>query len=94
MSHEDPVVEYLVEQFQHTRVNSLPVGMRDLQEYHIIAADDHVQHRVRVSREFLDDHPPAEVKRLLASWDLVGKLTAAGRARLVVTNDGVKPDQT
>jgi hypothetical protein len=42
-----------------------------------------------VAQEFLEDHPPEEIRTQLASWEVATRLQAMpAQDRMVVTNDG------
>jgi len=48
-----------------------------------------ILYRARISREFLDDHTPAEITNLLHQWNLARALQYAGGVMVQVTNAGI-----
>ncbi len=49
-----------------------------------------LRHRVRVSREFLDDNDETEIRRKFRDWDLADRIRRAGPGFLLITTSGVK----
>lgn len=62
---------------------------RDCQLYRIDeGGTGRVLHRVRVSREFLDDHSERQVIRKLEDWQVPSIIRQAGLRAVLVTNEG------
>jgi len=62
---------------------------RDCQFYRIDeGGTGRVLHRVRVSREFLDDHTERQVIRKLEDWQVPAIVRQAGARSVLVTNAG------
>jgi hypothetical protein len=53
----------------------------------------HDAHRVKVSREFLDDNDPQLIMQKLRRWHVAETLTASGRSPVRVTSHGVSAEE-
>jgi hypothetical protein len=41
-----------------------------------------------LSRQFLDEHDPEEIERLLESWQVADLMRSEGRKQVLITNGG------
>jgi len=57
---------------------------------YLLDRDDSVEHRLYVSKEFLDDHTAEEIQDLLRDWHAMDAIRAAGPQIVTITNEGVR----
>lgn len=83
------VGEFLKEVFPGDNVYDAEDFDRDCQFYRINeAATGRLRHRVRVSREFLDDHTEEQIVQRLRDWQVGAIIRRAGARSVLVTNTG------
>ena len=83
------VADFLKEAFPGHHVYDEEDFSTDCQYYRIDrGGSGDVVHRVRVSREFLDDNSTERILRRLQEWQLRDVLQRAGKSAVVVTNGG------
>ncbi len=81
----------LKQSFPGDHVNDSEDTVLDGWFYRIAAGSSSNQrHRVRVSREFLDDSDEAEIRRKFANWQVADVIRRAGNRLVVVDHGGPK----
>jgi hypothetical protein len=83
------VAAFLREAFPGRDVHTAYAGDQSSQFYWIGLGASQA-HRIYVSREFLDDHAPDEIHRLLADWPTAAMIRTAGLRRVIIANHGVE----
>ena len=83
------VAEFLKNAFPGHHVYDMEEFDRDCQFYRIDeGGTGKIRHRVRVSREFLDDHTEKEVVQRLRDWQVPDVIRRADTRPVLVTNTG------
>ena len=83
------VADFLKEAFPGHHIYSSEEFDRDCQFYRIDEdGAGRLKHRLRVSREFLDDHSSPAIPRRLHAWQVVRILQEAGPRSVLVLNTG------
>ena len=83
------VCDFLKEAFPGHNIYDTEEFSRDCQFYRIDErGTGKVLHRVRVSREFLDDHTEVRVIQRLQDWQVPDLMRKAGARSVLVTNTG------
>ena len=82
------VAEFLKESLPGLHVYDTEDFERDCQFYRIDDGRGNIRHRVRVSREFLDDHTDEQIVSSLNAWELPNLIMQAGLRPVLVTNAG------
>ena len=86
--------DFLKEAFPGHDVHDLEDFDRNCQLYRIDqGGTGRVLHRVRVSREFLDDHSERQLIRKLEDWQVPSVIHQAGIRPVLVTNEGCTIEQ-
>ncbi len=49
-----------------------------------------LRHRIRASKEFIDDHTEAEIQELFEDWNVIRRIKGAGPQIVLITNEGVR----
>ena len=84
------VGDFLKEAFPGCSVVDMEEFDRDCQFYRVDDPGGGVRHRVRVSREFFDDHTIESILARLMAWDVGGLGRAAGARAVLVSNAGAE----
>lgn len=82
------VGDFLKDEFAGHSIYDAEGFDRDCQFYRIDESTGRVRHRVRVSREFLDDHSEDQILQKLRAWDVSNVIRRAGARSVLITNTG------
>jgi hypothetical protein len=61
---------------------------------HVIAREGGAEYEVEFSREFLDEHGPAEIIRLLTDWNLAAEMRRVDGLAVAVSTAGIRLDSS